>query len=68
MVKKRVEPLAAFAGVTMFEMLSEMIGSKELLRLITLAKLVNVYQVLDTCILVIGKIGKCLAAITTCIF
>ena len=49
-------------------MLPEMIDSIELLRLITRAKLVNVHQVLDTCIPVTEKIGKLLVAITTYIF
>ena len=64
-VFQHICPLPAGPGVAVFQMLPEMVGTEELLRLVTLAELVHGRQMLDASTPVGRRhVGKFIAAVT----
>jgi hypothetical protein len=62
-ILQHVGPFPTRTGVTVFEMLAEMICSKELFGLVAFAEFMDVGQMLDSIIPVTGRIRKLFATV-----
>lgn len=64
-VLQDVRPFPAGTGVAVFQMLSEMVGTEELLRVVTLSKLVHSSEMFESSVPVwLGEVGELFTAIT----
>lgn len=63
-ILQNVSPLAARSGVTMLQMLTEVVCSEELFRIVALAELVYGGEVFEPAVPIwLGEIGELLAAV-----
>lgn len=65
---QNIRPLSARPCVAMFQVLAEMVGTVEFLRIVTFAEFMDAGQMFESAIPVrLREIGEFLSAVTTCV-